>query len=100
MLDPQHSVIKVFGTEEADFPYLVQTPLMQNKDTFRAVNFSIHLLRLMLVNIKLCSFSEIFFLFITALFKTEVVAILTIPTLCQYIDNNYVNAFTLLLLIV
>lgn len=98
MLDPQHSVIKAFSTEEADFPYLVQTPLRQN--TFRAVNFSIHPLRLMLVNIKLYTFSEIFFLFITALFKTEIIAILNIPALCQYIDNNDVNAFTLLLLIV
>lgn len=54
----------------------------------------------MLVNIKLYTFSEIFFLFITALFKTEIIAILNIPALCQYIDNNDVNAFTLLLLIV
>jgi len=45
-------------------------------------------------------FARIFFLLITALFKTEIIAISNILALCQYGDNDDVNAFILLHLIV
>lgn len=45
-------------------------------------------------------FQKYFFLAITALFKTEIIAPSNIPALCQYTDNNDVNTFTLLLLTV
>lgn len=97
MLDSQHGIFEVLSTKEDSFPYFVQTPLGRN--TFRAVDFSIHNLRVMLVNM-MYFFRNIFFLAITALFKTEIIALLNIPALCQYTDNNDVNAFTLLLLTV
>lgn len=97
VLDSQHGIFEVLGTKEDHFPYFVQTPLGRN--TFRAVDFSIHHLRMMLVNI-MYFFQKYFFLAITALFRTEIIAPSNIPALCQYTDNNDVNTFTLLLLTV